>query len=48
VFALTYLVLVHLLTARFGLVGAVYAFTANYVLYLGFTLAVARRYLERP
>ncbi|MGN6280376.1 O-antigen translocase [Frateuria sp.] len=48
VFALTYLVLVHLLTARFGLVGAVYAFSANYALYLGFTLVVARRYLERP
>jgi PST family polysaccharide transporter len=47
VFAATYLVLVHLLTARFGLVGAVYAFTANYALYLGFTLVVARRYLER-
>jgi len=47
VFALSYLLLVHLLTARFGLVGAVYAFTANYALYLGFTLVVARRYLER-
>jgi PST family polysaccharide transporter len=47
VFALSYLVLVHLLTARFGLVGAVYAFSANYALYLGFTLVVARRYLER-
>ncbi|MGN2251481.1 O-antigen translocase [Frateuria sp. GZRe14] len=47
VFALGYLVLVHLLTARFGLVGAVYAFSANYALYLGFTLVVARRYLER-
>jgi len=47
VFAFTYLLLVHLLTARFGLVGAVYAFSANYALYLGFTLVVARRYLER-
>ena len=46
-FALLYLVLVHLLTARFGLAGAVYAFTANYALYLAFTIVVARRYLGR-
>jgi len=46
VFAASYLALVYLFTARFGLVGAVYAFTVNYALYLLFNLVVARRYLE--
>jgi PST family polysaccharide transporter len=46
VFALLYLALVYLFTARFGLIGAVYAFTVNYALYLLFNLVVARRYLE--
>jgi polysaccharide transporter, PST family len=46
VFALSYLALVYLFTAHFGLIGAVYAFTVNYALYLIFTLIVARRYLE--
>ncbi|MEI7036679.1 O-antigen translocase [Fulvimonas yonginensis] len=45
VFALLYLALVYLLTARFGLVGAVWAFTVNYALYFAFNLVVARRYL---
>lgn len=45
VFAATYLGLVFAFTSRFGLVGAVYAFTANYVLYLIFNVLVARRYL---
>jgi PST family polysaccharide transporter len=47
IFAATYLVLVYAFTARFGVVGAIYAFTANYVLYLAFNLLVARRYLGR-
>jgi PST family polysaccharide transporter len=45
VFAGTYFLLVHALTIRFGLVGAMYAFAANYAIYLLFNLAVARRYL---
>lgn len=45
VFAVTYLLLVYVFTARFGLVGAVYAFAANYLLYLVFNVWVARRYL---
>jgi PST family polysaccharide transporter len=45
VFAATYLSLVYAFTARFGLVGAIYAFTTNYFLYLIFTVVVARRYL---
>jgi PST family polysaccharide transporter len=45
VFALSYLVLVYLCTTQFGLIGAMYAFTANYVLYLIFNVLVARRYL---
>jgi PST family polysaccharide transporter len=45
VFAASYLVLVWVLAARFGVVGAIYAFAANYVLYLVFNLLVARRYL---
>jgi polysaccharide transporter, PST family len=44
-FALSYLILVYLFTAQFGLIGAIYAFTANYVLYLVFNVLVARRYL---
>jgi PST family polysaccharide transporter len=45
VFAGTYLVLVCAFTARFGLIGAMYAFAFNYLLYLVFNLLVARRYL---
>jgi PST family polysaccharide transporter len=45
VFAGTYLVLVYVFTAHFGLVGAMYAFAFNYLLYLGFNVLVARRYL---
>jgi PST family polysaccharide transporter len=45
VFALSYLVLVYVFTAYLGLVGAVYAFAVNYLLYLTFNIAVARRYL---
>lgn len=44
-FAISYVVLVYLFTARFGLVGAMYAFTVNYVLYLVFNVIVVRRYL---
>ncbi|WP_426688574.1 O-antigen translocase [Rhodanobacter ginsengiterrae] len=45
VFAASYLVLVWVCAARFGLVGAMYAFAVNYLLYLVFNLLVARRYL---
>jgi PST family polysaccharide transporter len=45
VFAACYLALVHLFTAYFGLVGAVYAFAANYTLYFLFNVWVARRFL---
>lgn len=46
-FAASYLVLVYVFTARFGLVGAMYAFAANYLAYLVFNLIVVRRYLGR-
>lgn len=45
VFAASYLGLVYLFTDYFGLVGAMYAFVVNYVLYLAFNVVVARRYL---
>jgi polysaccharide transporter, PST family len=45
VFAVSYLVLVYVLTAHFGLVGAMYAFTINYLVYLAFNVLVVRRYL---
>jgi PST family polysaccharide transporter len=45
VFAASYLALVHVFAARYGLVGAMYAFALNYLLYLVFNLLVARRYL---
>jgi len=44
-FAVSYLALVFVFTAQFGLVGAMYAFAVNYVLYLAFNIVVARRYL---
>ncbi|MHA6203606.1 O-antigen translocase [Dyella soli] len=44
-FALSYLALVYLFTARFGLVGAMYAFAINYALYLVFNVLVVRRYV---
>ncbi|MFC5436118.1 O-antigen translocase [Rhodanobacter umsongensis] len=44
-FAASYLALVYGFTAHFGLVGAMYAFAVNYLLYLAFTVLVARRYL---
>ncbi|HEX7813548.1 O-antigen translocase [Dyella sp.] len=47
VFALSYLLLVYVFTAHFGLVGAMYAFTVNYTLYLLFNALVVRRYLGR-
>ncbi len=47
VFAASYLTLVYVFTARFGLIGAMYAFAANYVLYLLFNIVVVRRYLGR-
>ncbi|KZC27115.1 O-antigen translocase [Rhodanobacter denitrificans] len=45
VFAASYLALVWVFAARYGLVGAMYAFAVNYLLYLAFNLLVARRYL---
>ncbi|TBR39470.1 MULTISPECIES: O-antigen translocase [Dyella] len=45
VFALTYVALVYVLTAHYGLIGAMYAFALNYVGYLVFTAVVAHRYL---
>ncbi len=46
VFAVSYLALVYGLTARFGVIGAMYAFAINYLLYLAFTVLVTRRYLR--
>jgi len=34
------------LTPRFGLIGSMYAFTLNYILYLGFTFVVAESYIK--
>ncbi|MDW2981322.1 MAG: O-antigen translocase [Rhodanobacter sp.] len=48
VFAASYLALVYVFTARFGLVGAMYAFAANYLGYLAFNVLVVRRYLGGP
>ncbi len=45
VFAASYLALVYVFTAHFGLVGAMYAFAANYLAYLAFNVLVVRRYL---
>ncbi|HKT29817.1 O-antigen translocase [Dyella sp.] len=45
VFALSYLALVYVFTASFGLIGAMYAFAVNYLFYLVFNVVVARRYL---
>ncbi|MBE1161906.1 O-antigen translocase [Dyella acidiphila] len=45
VFALSYLALVYVFTAWFGLIGAMYAFALNYLLYFAFNVVVARRYL---
>jgi len=44
-FGVTYLLLVYLCTAHFGLVGAMYAFAINYVGYLLFNMLVVRHYL---
>ena len=44
-FALSYLALVYVFTAHFGLVGAMYAFAINYALYLAFNVVVVRRYV---
>jgi len=45
VFAASYLALVYVFTAHFGLVGAMYAFSANYLAYLAFNVLVVRHYL---
>jgi PST family polysaccharide transporter len=47
VFAVSYLALVYVFTAHFGLIGAMYAFAVNYLCYLAFNVWVARRYLGR-
>lgn len=44
-FAISYVALVFLLTTWFGLIGAMYAFIVNYLLYLAFNVVVVRRYL---
>ena len=44
-FGLSYLLLVYLCTAHFGLVGAMYAFAINYTGYLLFNVLVVRHYL---
>ena len=45
VFAASYVALVYVFTAHFGLVGAMYAFAANYLAYLAFNVLVVRHYL---
>ena len=45
--AVSYVALVYLFSAYFGLIGALYAFVVNYLLYLAFTGWIARRYLGR-
>jgi PST family polysaccharide transporter len=45
VFAASYLLLVYLFTAHWGLIGAMYAFAVNYLIYLIFNVLVVRRYL---
>jgi PST family polysaccharide transporter len=45
VFAASYLLLVYVFTAHFGLIGAMYAFAVNYLIYLVFNVLVVRRYL---
>lgn len=45
IFAASYVALVYVFTAHWGLVGAMYAFAANYALYLAFNVLVVRRYL---
>ena len=44
-FGISYLLLVYLCTAHFGLVGAMYAFAINYAGYLVFNVLVVRHYL---
>lgn len=46
VFAISYLALVYVFTAAFGVIGAMYAFAVNYLLYFGFNVWIARRYLR--
>jgi len=45
VFGVTYFLLVCAFTTTFGVIGAMYAFAANYALYLVFNVVVVRRYL---
>lgn len=46
-FSASYVGLVYLLTWRFGLVGAMYAFAANYAVYFVFAAIVIRNYFQK-
>jgi PST family polysaccharide transporter len=46
IFGAMYIGWVYLLTKQFGLIGVMYAFIANYSVYLIFNLVVVRRYLK--
>jgi len=47
IFSATYVGFVYFFTWRYGLVGAMYAFLINYLIYLAFTIGVARTYIRR-
>jgi polysaccharide transporter, PST family len=47
VFSVTYVSLVYFLTGPFGLIGAMYAFVINYLIYFAFTAFVARSFIRR-
>ncbi|WP_210711933.1 MULTISPECIES: O-antigen translocase [Pseudomonas] len=47
VFGLTYFILVVLLTQQFGLIGSMYAFIVNYLIYFVFSVIVASRYITK-
>lgn len=46
-FSLTYVGLVSVLTQEYGVVGAMYAFAANYIVYWAYTFLVARWYVKQ-
>lgn len=46
IFSLTYIALVWGLTSKFGLIGVMYAFIINYILYLIFNIFVVRNYIR--
>lgn len=45
-FSSLYVVLVYVMSASFGLIGAMYAFIVNYLIYFIFTLVVAKIYIK--